>query len=265
MCGVFGFVGKNGKGRPNLERLMRLALATEQRGPHAFGFAWIDGQGRLRAFRSSGRISDHLGLLKMAEDARYLIGHCRWATQGDPRENINNHPHPADGGWIVHNGVIGSYERLLEERDLMPVSECDSEVLGLLVEDLPGTLEERCAGAVREVEAGPLVMMGLWSRPAKLVIVRRGNPLRMGTTPVGTYFASLSEGMPKGSRDVVDDRLMSFGEGQVYEQAIGRRGGASGRGSATVRSRGDERVLPVPDDGGAEGLFSERGRRTWGF
>ena len=86
--------GLPGRGGPDLKLLRRLATVTEQRGPHAFGFAWVDGRGRLRSYRQTGRITDHLGLLAAARDARLLIGHTRWATQGDPADNLNNHPTP---------------------------------------------------------------------------------------------------------------------------------------------------------------------------
>src|SRR4051794_19773954 len=171
MCGLFGFVSRDG-GAVNLETLGRIAEITERRGPHAFGFAWIDQRGRLKCYKQTGRISDHLGLLAMARDARMLIGHCRYATQGSPEENINNHPHPADGGWLVHNGQIRNYDRLVDTLDLCPVSGCDSEVLGLLVERGAGSLLDRCIAAVRTVAPGrepgtlfdsgqPLVLLGL--------------------------------------------------------------------------------------------------------
>jgi glutamine phosphoribosylpyrophosphate amidotransferase len=76
MCGVFGFVSRDG-GAVNLKTLARVAEATERRGPHAFGFAWIDRRGRLKCCRQTGRITDHLGLLTLAADARMLVGHCR--------------------------------------------------------------------------------------------------------------------------------------------------------------------------------------------
>src|SRR5215468_9084244 len=139
MCGVFGYVSRNGKPiDPGV--LCRIAAVTERRGQHAWGLAWIDAKGRLKCFKQKGRITCALGLLRMAADARLLIGHCRYATQGDPRDNITNHPHPCDGGWFVHNGMIREYDSLLGRFGLNPVSECDSEVLGLLVEQEEGTL-----------------------------------------------------------------------------------------------------------------------------
>ena len=67
MCGVFGFVGFDGKG-PNLKRLAAIARVTMRRGQHAFGFAWLDGAGRLKMFKQTGKIVDYLGLLMMARD-----------------------------------------------------------------------------------------------------------------------------------------------------------------------------------------------------
>ena len=211
MCGVFGFVSYDGKG-PAIGQLQKIATATMRRGAHAFGFAWIDGAGRLHSFKQSGRIVDSIGLLGLAEDARMLIGHCRFATHGEPGNNLNNHPHPADGGWIVHNGVVGEYERIVERNDFFPVTECDSEVLGLLIEQADGTLSERCRSAVREAWDNPLVMLGLWSRPNRLVVLREGNPLHVGTIGDGKrfYLGSLREGLPGAVSAVKDGTGLEF-------------------------------------------------------
>jgi glucosamine 6-phosphate synthetase-like amidotransferase/phosphosugar isomerase protein len=197
MCGVFGFVSYDGKG-PALTTLQKIATATMVRGPHAFGFAWLDSRGRMHAFKQHGRIVDHLGLLAMAADARFLIGHCRYATHGDPANNLNNHPHPADGGWIVHNGVIRDYDRIIERNDFRPVSKCDSEVLGLLIEEGEGKLVDRCREAVVESLSGPLVMLGLWARPGRLVAMRSDNPLHVGRIRGGEryYLGSLRAELP---------------------------------------------------------------------
>jgi len=222
MCGVFGFVS-NGRKRPDVRTLERIARVTERRGPHAFGFAWIDGAGRLRCYKQTGRISDSLGLLALAEDARMLVGHCRYATQGSPADNINNHPHPADGGWYVHNGVIADYERLVNDLDLAPVSACDSELLGLLIEGCAGTLIERCRQAVGALSGGArgegrgaslyrstLVFLGLWSRPARLIAIRSGNPLHVGRAAEGIYLGSLAEELPGAVQSVRDDSVVTW-------------------------------------------------------
>jgi glucosamine 6-phosphate synthetase-like amidotransferase/phosphosugar isomerase protein len=230
MCGVFGFVSREGR-RLDLRALGRVALATERRGPHAFGFAWIDGRGRLKMYKQAGRIGKHLNLLSMAADARMLVGHCRFATQGSPEDNINNHPHPADGGWVVHNGQVRDYAALVEAFGLHPVSACDSEVLGLLIERGEEGLFDRCRAAVRAAApAGgpgalfgapqPLVLLGLWPRPDRLVAIRQGNPLHYSQVGEGDYLASLPDGLPGDVKALPDGTACLFTRKGLHHAAL---------------------------------------------
>lgn len=222
MCGVFGFIARKDKG-PNFRALEEIARSTETRGRHAWGLAWIDGEGRMRTFKQTGPISDALGLLRMANDARFLIGHCRYATAGDPGNNLNNHPHPADGGWIVHNGVIPYYRQIVRDFDLHPVSACDSEVLGLLIEDARGRLIDRCIGAIESVPLSPLVILGLW-KPGRVVAVRQDNPLHVSTTAEGIYLGSLAEGLPGKADRVPNNTALEFSiAGEVRRAKLSTR------------------------------------------
>lgn len=209
MCGIFGFVAADGK-KFDPRRMEAIARATEARGPHAFGFAWIDSRGRLRMFKRSGRIGSYLGCLAMAKDARMLVGHCRFATHGRPENNLNNHPHACDGGWLVHNGVIGAHEEINEGYMLSPVTHCDSETLALLIEEFDGTLVDRCLRASKVCASGALAMMALWRSPQRLVALRaNGQPLSMGSCSDGTYLASLPTALPN-PRSLPDDSAVSF-------------------------------------------------------
>lgn len=219
MCGVFGFVAKQGR-CIEWKRVERIAAVTETRGRHAFGFAWIDGEGRLRCYKQQGRITDHLGLLAMAKGARMLIGHTRFATEGDPSNNLNNHPHPCDGGWLIHNGMIPRFRGIIDRHALHPVTDCDSEVIALLVERAEGSLIDRCAAAVREIGEQPAVILGLWKH--RLIAVRSGNPLCAGQNESGIYFASLSDGLPT-PRSIMRDRTA------MEVRVDGLRGPASSR------------------------------------
>jgi glucosamine 6-phosphate synthetase-like amidotransferase/phosphosugar isomerase protein len=186
-----------------------MARVTMTRGPHAWGMAWLGRDGRLRMYKQTGRVVDALGLLMMAAGARFLIGHCRYATHGRPEANVNNHPHPADGGWVVHNGVIHGHELIASSLGREAVTRCDSEVLGMLIEEGEGRLMERCADASDAAGKSPLVMLGLW-KPGRLVAVRRGNPLHLGTTDAGHYIASLPDGLPGRVREVEDRTVTEF-------------------------------------------------------
>jgi glucosamine--fructose-6-phosphate aminotransferase (isomerizing) len=203
MCGIFGFLSTDGRG-PDLARLRRIAAETETRGRHAFGLAWIDADGAIQTFKRPGAATANLADLDACRHAVAAIGHCRWATHGDPEDNRNNHPHPAGRGWLVHNGVVRNYHELVRRYGLHPKTDCDSEVLGLLMMRRAGPLVERAAWAVARTE-GPLALLGLWRSPVRLLVVRRGNPLCFSETPGGFYFASLPAGLPGKVFSITDE------------------------------------------------------------
>jgi glucosamine 6-phosphate synthetase-like amidotransferase/phosphosugar isomerase protein len=223
MCGVFGFVANrnNDKG-PDIGLLAEIATVTMTRGNHAFGFAWVDRNGSMRMFKQQGRIVDHLGLLKMARGARMMIGHCRFTTMGSHFHNENNHPHPVNGGWLVHNGIVGTYHRLLKRYNLTPTTQCDSEVFGLLAERFDGPNCERLREAVLATEdrflgpghrlfgPDPAVVLGLWARPLRLTAIRRENPLHWGIRDGSVYMASLPGGLPGKVASVPNRMLVDF-------------------------------------------------------
>ena len=211
MCSIFGFIARRDDASPSARALQAIVRGNIGRGPHAFGFAWIDRRGRLCMYKQTGRLTDDLGVLALARDAKMLVGHLRYATHGDASENINNHPHPADGGWIVHNGVVRNYRELVAGLGLLTVSECDSEVLGRLLElSEAKTLAARAAAAVRQTE-GSLAMLGLWARPATMIAARRGNPLHYSSAAEGMYLATLPAGLPGIKvESVADDRVLQI-------------------------------------------------------
>lgn len=210
MCGIFGYVAKNDK-TVDLATLKRIAGITETRGPHAWGLAWVDGKGKMRTYKQTGRITDSLGLLAMAKDARLLIGHCRWATHGDPANNLNNHPHDGGDAWVVHNGVIGHYEDIVDRFGLRMNTQCDSEVLGLMLQKFEGKPIKRAKLACSEAMGdSPFATMMLW--PDRLIAARANRqPLHVGETREAYYLASLGWGLP-GS-------VSQFADGEIVEYA----------------------------------------------
>lgn len=184
---------------------------TMTRGADAFGFAWVDAFGVTRMFKQEGRIVDHLGLLAMARGCRMLIGHCRYATRGTPRDNMNNHPHPVNGGWLVHNGMLHDYITLVRHYRLRPNTACDSEALGLIAELAGGTNADRLLSAVMSTREAPLVTLGLWGSPRRLVAIRRGsNPLHVGTRGGACYLGSLPDELPGRVAPVADRTMLDF-------------------------------------------------------
>lgn len=202
MCGLFGFISKAGGG-PDLDRLRRIALETQTRGIHAFGLVWVTRDGKLNTFKRPGSAWDNLAELDRCKDALIVAGHCRYATHGDPADNRNNHPHRAGRGWLVHNGVVRNHAAIAKRYGLATETECDSEVLGLLMAKIPGSLHRRAAIGVDAAD-GPLALLGVWTRPARLLLVRRGNPLWLGETRTGAYLGSLPGELPAGALPIPD-------------------------------------------------------------
>lgn len=63
-----------------------------------------------------------------------FIGHTRNASQANPLNNRNNHPHQVGGIIGVHNGSIANWRQLVKKFDLKLKSNCDSEVIFALIE-----------------------------------------------------------------------------------------------------------------------------------
>lgn len=208
MCGIFAFISRYGEG-PNLGLLKRIAVVTERRGRHAFGLAWIDRDGQLQTFKRPGAASDNLLDIDRVEGAKMVIGHCRFATHGDPQDNRNNHPHSAGTGYIMHNGVVHNDRELVAKYGLTPETECDSEVIGLLIAQGRGDVLARTTRAASLCE-GNLAVLGLWADPARIVIVRRGNPLCFGEGKSGWYFGSLADGLPGSTGTCKPDTVQVF-------------------------------------------------------
>jgi amidophosphoribosyltransferase len=216
MCGIFGFITSEGEG-PEIARLRRIALVTQSRGGHAFGLAWLDHDGTIKTFKQPGPAKAHLDELDECRNAVVLAGHCRFATHGSPADNRNNHPHAAGAGFLVHNGVIYNHRQLLQHYGLEPKSQCDSEVLGLLMARCAGTIVQRSAWAANQAQ-GDLAMLGVWRNPARLLLARRGRPLHFGTAHHGYYFASLPDGLPGRVKVVIDrtTRVLAYENGRLY-------------------------------------------------
>lgn len=221
MCAIIGFIRRKANGKLAKD-VVRLAQASIARGPHAFGFAWVDASGCLHHFKMAGKLTEHTGLLaRVATEAVAMIAHLRFTTHGDPESNANNHPHPIDGGWLVHNGIVRNYDQLVSEHRLWLNSDCDSEVFGLLAEQQDGssTAMERLASAI-EMTEGSHAVMALWNRPLRLVVARRGNPLHMA--PIdgdkGWLFSTVNCGLP-ATVPMRDSYICSVGKKAEAEEA----------------------------------------------
>jgi glucosamine 6-phosphate synthetase-like amidotransferase/phosphosugar isomerase protein len=71
--------------------------------------------------------------LRFNPGSLYLM-HTRAATDGDPNENMNNHPHVGEHSVMIHNGMIWGHQAVASQYGLDMKTDCDSEVLLRLAE-----------------------------------------------------------------------------------------------------------------------------------
>jgi glucosamine 6-phosphate synthetase-like amidotransferase/phosphosugar isomerase protein len=62
------------------------------------------------------------------------ICHTRSATEGDPNDIVNNHPHFGRFMVMIHNGGVSSWRKIIKEEKISLDTDCDSEVLLRLME-----------------------------------------------------------------------------------------------------------------------------------
>ena len=142
MCGVFGFAGRHLRREWKVahQLMVELAVASEERGTDAAGFAALTSRGELLWRRQPGPAGDLFCSPDFASLRRrnvvMAIGHARLATTGAPAVNGNNHPHFAGDlagetwAWaLVHNGFIPTHEEKAAALRLPLRSQCDSEIL----------------------------------------------------------------------------------------------------------------------------------------
>ena len=135
MCGITGYV-RTGSRTIFVKKVMtNLMCGIEERGAHAAGFAIMDktGAGVIHKAPIKASVMAHSGQWEWAWKKfkpDVFLGHARFAVYGDPKKNINNHPHSTKNGDLVliHNGVIR------DGKNIKIVSECDTERALRLIE-----------------------------------------------------------------------------------------------------------------------------------
>jgi glucosamine 6-phosphate synthetase-like amidotransferase/phosphosugar isomerase protein len=130
-----------------------LGTLTEVRGVHATGFYGLNSEvifdkdpgPATRFYQKRNFVNQHK---ESAPDV--LIGHNRWATHGDPKDNINNHPFISDRFGFIHNGIVASVKVPIP---IKTYSECDSEMMFAYFKKLFWNNHNVARSLVRTMEA----------------------------------------------------------------------------------------------------------------
>ena len=125
MCTLFGWLDYKGIVPYRVLRKLTQALANaaEERGTDAAGISYIH-DGRVTIFKRpkpAHKLHFHIPHGTVA-----VMGHTRLTTQGDQKQNQNNHPFRGCAGAefaLAHNGVIYNDRMLRRERQLPDASD----------------------------------------------------------------------------------------------------------------------------------------------
>lgn len=210
MCGIAG-ASLSPKDQVNAKRIAKaMLLEIEHRGRDATGFAFRDSNGQFQVHK---RDIDATQFVKrnlcLPKASRTFIMHTRFATQGDPIFNENNHPILTAGIVGVHNGHVSNDWELFRDiddalevkhPDSIRIGEVDSEAVFALLGyldydgDAPKLLEQVRGGAA-------IAWMNEADESDALYLARlNSSPLIIGETDSGSLlFASTQEAVEAGA------------------------------------------------------------------
>lgn len=190
MCGIAGYVGREGAAEKIFDMLKRL----EYRGYDSAGIALLDGG--LEVIKDKGKVDEVRKKAPINKGPKTALGHSRWATHGDPSYE-NAHPHTDCKGEvaIVHNGIIENYVELgaeLRAKGHELRSETDSEVIAHLIEEGLETsdFESAFADSVKKLEGSFAVLAIYEKEPDKILFARNESPLLVGLGKGENFLAS---------------------------------------------------------------------------
>lgn len=213
MCGIVGFVGKNGDDCTQF--LIQGLKILENRGYDSAGLASVSQDSQLLITkRSSRNVSEAVTWLadncQEHQCSAVGIGHTRWATHG-PRTDVNAHPHFDSKRRVaaVHNGVIENYKQIrqfLASAGIQCESDTDTEVIPQLIGfhldsglDLLAAVKE----TLKQLEGtwGLVVISPLL--PEAIIAARNGSPLVVGISSNRSFVASEPASFGAWTRDFI--------------------------------------------------------------
>ena len=208
MCGLAGFNLSRDENIDARALSVELLLAIEDRGRHATGAAFFeDAQPFVQKSNiPASKFVDHLDM-----DARVTnaILHTRWASQGSPTVQANNHPIDVNGIIGVHNGVIFNDDALFNRIGAdKRIAEVDSEAIFATL--LHGG--EKAPAALARVQGSAAVAwLDSYGDPDVLHASRiSSSPFYYGFSEVGSFvFASTAKAV-SDSMEKVGMRLVAM-------------------------------------------------------
>lgn len=191
MCGIAGFCIHKDESINARKVSMALLNQIVSRGEDATGAAWV--QSNKETKKATIAVSKapvpaygfDPYLDKMPTSVKRVILHTRWATQGSPENNLNNHPIVSGRVVGVHNGHLANDKAVFDHLREARKAQVDSEAAFALL--------NRTVYAPYEVLRslkGRAALAWLDARDKRDLHLARvdGSPLAVGTTHAGSLF-----------------------------------------------------------------------------
>lgn len=193
MCGIGAFQIVNNEVDPSKVARV-LARLLQVRGTDASGVAWHDNG---QTFINKSNVAGAQLARELGKDVGTTgIVHTRWATQGTPENNDNNHPIDVGGIVGVHNGHVSNDVELFQRCvDYKRCAQVDSEAAFAFIAHAPAelSLTERMA-QIRGNAA--LLWLDSYDETETLHAARLTNsPLVFGQTVMGSIVFASTRGI----------------------------------------------------------------------
>lgn len=192
MCGQLGILfGNKDRSQEEIDHLTDLftdlLVISEARGRHASGLAWLKTSGDGKVFKlpvpASTLVeeSEYRNMLAAVDtNTTILMGHTRWKTRGDERNNANNHPQVSDLCIGTHNGTVTNASYLFRHFDIPRHAEVDSEVIFRIADTAVsrGQIDTSILSKRLSLCRGQMsAVISTWHDPETVIFVKGDRPL----------------------------------------------------------------------------------------
>jgi hypothetical protein len=287
ICGIAGYscsldhVEQFGKKRTN--KIVYDAISTNvHRGADAGG--WMASNGKeIKFFKGKGHPNFILKQkLFPPFDPTTLAVHTRAATEGDPRDNLNNHPVGWKGLWTVHNGYISNHQTVkhmfTETGDFFSIPDVDSAALSIVINDcMPDPAQGISDDFIDVLDSevlGSFAFASMWSDHPDFILVGRESPssLYLATNDgiavwgseqdtvarLGRRFGHMANSWTHGW--VADGVFYLFYQGKLVDiKKYPKRTYTSGVKAATHKRVSTKRTLEIDTNAGWSHWFNDEG------